>query len=107
TLEGSVDAYWKKWEAENASCSGRGVCQITNKLTVVPSMRIADKIIAEDVRAAIERKRNIDIEDVDIRVDAGVVTLTGIVPTWEARRAAVNAAEFTKGVIDIKDELTL
>jgi len=70
-------------------------------------MKIADKIIADDVRAAIERKRNIDIEDVDISVDRGVITLTGTVPDWEARRAAVNAAEFTKGVTDVKDELTV
>jgi osmotically-inducible protein OsmY len=107
TLEGSVDAYWKKWEAEYTTCNVRGVCDIVNKVTVVPTMQIADKVIAEDVRAAIERKRNINIEDLDIRVENGVVTLTGTVPDRDARRSAVNAAEFTKGVIDVIDELTI
>ena len=106
-LEGSVDAYWKKWEAEYTTCNVRGVCDIVNKVTVVPTMQISDKIIAEDVRAAIERNRSVDIEDVDIRIDDGVVTLSGTVPIWDARRAAVNAAKFTKGVIDVRDDLTV
>lgn len=107
TLEGSVDAYWKKWEAEYTTCNVRGVCEIVNKVTVVPTMQIADKVIAEDVRAAIERRRNVNIEDLDIRVENCVVTLTGTVPDWDARRAVINAAEFTKGVIDVIDELTI
>jgi osmotically-inducible protein OsmY len=107
TLEGSVDAYWKKWEAEYTTCNVRGVCDIVNKVTVVPTMQISDRVIAEDVRAAIERRRNVNIEDLDIRVENGVVTLSGTVPDWDARRAAINAAEFTKGVIDVLDELTI
>jgi osmotically-inducible protein OsmY len=107
SLEGSVDAYWKKWEAEYTTCNVRGVCDIVNKVTVVPTMQISDRVIAEDVRAAIERRRNVNIEDLDIRVENGVVTLSGTVPDWDARRAAVNAAEFTKGVIDVLDELTI
>ncbi len=107
TLEGSVDAYWKKWEAEYTTCNVRGVCDIVNKVTVVPTMQIADKVIAEDVEAAIERRRNVNIEDIDIRVENGVVTLSGTVPDWDSRRAAINAAEFTKGVIDVIDELTI
>jgi osmotically-inducible protein OsmY len=107
TLEGSVDAYWKKWEAEYTTCNVRGVCDIVNKVTVVPTMQISDRVIAEDVRAAIERRRNVNIEDLDIRVENGVVTLSGTVPDWDARRAAINAAEFTKGVIDVLDELSI
>ncbi|MDD1678286.1 MAG: BON domain-containing protein [Methanomicrobiales archaeon] len=107
TLEGSVDAYWKKWEAEYTSCNVRGVCDIVNKVSVVPTMQISDRVIAEDVEAAIERRRNVNIEDLDIRVENGVVTLSGTVPDWDARRAAVNAAEFTKGVINVIDELTI
>jgi osmotically-inducible protein OsmY len=42
---------------------------------------------------------------VTIEVVDGIVTLTGTVPTWSARRAAVNAAEFTRGVIDVIDDL--
>jgi osmotically-inducible protein OsmY len=105
TLEGSVDEYWKRGEAERIVCRARGVCDIVDKLTVVPTRSIADKAIAADVRAAIERNSKGATECVTIEVVDGIVTLSGTVPTWSALRAAVNAAEFTRGVIDVIDDL--
>jgi len=107
TLEGSVDEFWKRGEAERIACRARGVCDIVNKLAVVPTMSIADETIADDVRAAIERNRNVNIEDVTINVSDGVVTLSGSVPTQAARTAAVNAADFTRGVVDVIDNLVI
>lgn len=107
TLEGSVDAYWKKWEAGYTACNVRGVCDIVNKVTVVPTMQVSDKVIAEDVRAAIERKRGVNIEDIDISVANGAVTLSGTVPDWIGRRTVVDAAKFTKGVTDVFDQLII
>ncbi len=107
TLEGSVDAYWKKSEAGRIACRARGVCDIVNQLTVVPTRSIADKAIAEDVRSALERNFNGMSECVNIRVEDGVVTLSGTVPNWAAVRAAVNAAEFTRGVLDVLDNLSV
>ena len=107
TLEGSVDAYWKKIEAEWIACRARGVIDIVNELTVVPTRSIADRAIADDVRAALERNTRVSIEDVTIEVVDGIVTLTGRVPNWSARRAAVNAAEFTGGVVDVIDHLAI
>ncbi|KUG19663.1 MAG: BON domain-containing protein [Methanomicrobiaceae archaeon] len=106
-LEGSVDEYWKKSEAEWIACRARGVCDIENKLAVAPTMSIMDRAIADDVRAANERNRNVNIGDVDITVTDGVVTLSGSVPNRAALRAAVNAAEFTRGVVDVVDELAI
>ncbi len=97
TLEDSVDAYGKKWEAEYSACGVRGVCDIVNKVTVVPTQRFADKSIAEDVEAAIERKRGVNIEDIDMRVEEGVVTLSGTVRDWDTWRAVMNTANFTWG----------
>ncbi len=105
TLEGSVDEYWKKYEAECLASRARGVIDVINEITVVPTMSIADKAIADDVRAAIERNFNVDIEDVTIEVEDGVVTLSGAVPNWAARQAALTAAERTAGVVDVIDNL--
>jgi osmotically-inducible protein OsmY len=105
TLDGSVDEYWKRGEAERIVCRARGVCDILDKLTVVPTRSTADKAIAADVRAALERNFKGTTECVTIEVVDGIVTLTGTVPTWSARHAAVNAAEFTRGVIDVIDDL--
>ncbi len=107
TLEGSVDEYWKKYEAERLVSRARGVIDVINEITVVPTMSIADRAIADDVRSALERNFNVDIEDVTIEVEDGVVTLSGTVPNWTARRAARTAAELTRGVVDVIDQLTI
>jgi osmotically-inducible protein OsmY len=107
TLKGSVDAYWKRHEAEWIACRARGVIDIVNELAVVPTRSIADKIIADDVRAALERNSRVSVEDVTFEVEDGIVTLTGRVPNWSARRSAVNAAEFTVGVVDVIDLLVV
>ena len=42
TLEGSVDEYWKKSEAERIVRGARGVSHIVNRLAVVPARPVAD-----------------------------------------------------------------
>ncbi len=107
TLEGSVDEYWKKGEAGRIACRARGVCDIVNKLTVVPTRSVADKAIADDVRAALERNIFGTADCTTIKVSRGLVTLSGTVPTWSARNAAITAAEYTRGVIDVIDDLVV
>jgi osmotically-inducible protein OsmY len=107
TLEGSVDAYWKKSQAGQIACRARGVCDIANKLAVVPTRSIADQLIADDVQAAMERNSRVNMEDVTIEVEDGIVTLTGRVQNWSARRAAVGAAEFTDGVVAVIDRIAI
>ncbi|MDG6249412.1 BON domain-containing protein [Methanocalculus sp.] len=107
TMQGSVDQYWKKIEAEWIACRGRGVIDIVNELAVVPTRSIADRAIADDVRAALERNARVSVEDVTVEVEDGTVTLTGRVPNWSTRRAAVDAAAFTGGVVDVIDLLVI
>ncbi|HDR73802.1 MAG TPA: BON domain-containing protein [Methanoculleus sp.] len=107
TLEGSVDAYWKRHEAQWHACRARGVCDIVNELAVVPTRSIADRAIADDVEAALERSARVDVEEVTVEVVDGIVTLTGRVPDWSARRAAVDAVAFTGGVVDVIDLLVI
>ncbi len=107
TLEGSVDEYWKKGEAGRIACRTRWVCDIVNELSVVPTRSVLDKAIADDVRAAIGRNLNGRSEDMTIEVINGVVTLRGTVPGWASRRAAINAAEYTRGVVDVIDDLDI
>ncbi|MDG6257409.1 MAG: BON domain-containing protein [Methanomicrobiaceae archaeon] len=106
-LEGSVDEYWKKNEAGRIAYRARGVIDIVNELAVVPTLSIADRMIADDVLAALERSARVDVEEVTIEVVDGIVTLSGRVPDWSARRAAVDAAEFTGGVVDVIDRLAI
>jgi osmotically-inducible protein OsmY len=107
TLEGSVTSYWKKTQARRISCSAEGVLDVINKLTVVPTEKVSDRAIAEDVIAAIERNTYADIKHLNVEVRNGVVTLTGSVPSLAAFDAAQDAAEFTRGVINVINDLVI
>lgn len=107
TLEGSVDAYWKKSRAESIASGVSGVLDIINKLTIVPSENFIDKEIAEDIVGSISRNFNVDAEKVDVKVEDGEVTLSGSVTDWSAYRAVMDAAEFTAGVVNINDNLII
>lgn len=107
TLKGSVDAYWKKLKAEDIASSLSGIIAIINKLAIVPTEDYIDKDIADDIMDAITRNINVDAEAVDVRVEDGVVSLSGTVEDWNAYEAAMDAAKFTPGVINIDDNLII
>lgn len=101
TLEGTVDAYWKSWKAEDLVSNLRGVTGVENHLAVVPTDSFLDKDIARDIESALERNQYVDAEQVTVLVKNGRVTLTGTVPTFYARGRAFDAAAFTPGVISV------
>ncbi len=105
TVEGSVDAYWKKRHLEDVIASMRGVVDIENKLAVVPTKDVADQEIATDITAALERDLLVDPEEVNVSISEGVVTLSGTVPNGATRTAAERAARNTLGVRDVRNEM--
>jgi osmotically-inducible protein OsmY len=107
TLQGSVDAYWKKTRTESIASGVSGVLDIINKLTIVPTENFIDKEIAEDIVGSISRNFNADAEKVDVKVEDGEVTLSGTVADWSAYRAVMDATEFTAGVVNINDNLII
>jgi hyperosmotically inducible protein len=106
-LYGSVDAYWKKVRAEELILGLNGVLGLTNELAIVPTERIEDKTIAEDIEAALERQFNIDQNLIDVKVENGQVTLSGSVGSLLAFRAAQRIAENTLGVLIVNNELVI
>lgn len=107
TLKGTVDTYWKKIHAEYLIEMEPGVVRIENHLAVVPTENIVDQEIANDIVRSLEAKSTVDAEDVNVRVRDGVATLSGIVPTWNARRAAYESAMYTAGVVHVDNRLTV
>jgi osmotically-inducible protein OsmY len=107
TLNGSVDAYWKKFRAYQLVSGVNGVMDILNKITVVPTKSVVDTAIAEDVAKALERSYHVAADQVDIRVKDGVVTLSGFVPNRAMCEAALAAAQVTFGVKDIVDRMVV
>ena len=107
TLTGNVDAYWKRYDAEEAVANLSGVIDVVNELTVVPTKRIEDEVIADDVERALDRNLLVAADDVTVKVENGEVALTGTVPTITARRAAGTAAAYTAGILSVENNLTV
>lgn len=107
TLRGTVDAYWKKRQAEDDAYGVSGVIGVTNELAVVPTQEWEDERIAKDVQQALERNMNIVIDTVDVVVENGHVTLNGTVGTWVAYDSAERSARFTGGVVDVTNNITV
>lgn len=104
SLEGTVELWSQRDDAERAVRNLMGVRGVLNKITVTSA-----KPVTTDVRRAIEQalERRAEREAKRIRVDVrdGTVTLTGSVHSWAERKSVVAAARFTPGVRDVKDHL--
>lgn len=107
TLEGTVDALWKKDIAENVVSELSGVKSILNKITIVPTEDKVDTEIADDIVNAVDRHYELDPDDINIKVKEGKITLSGNVPSWDSREELINVVKNTSGVIDFKDNLKI
>jgi osmotically-inducible protein OsmY len=107
SLQGSVDTYWTKMRAGDLAAALKGAVNVKNKLAVVPTENIVDKIIAENIVAALERNPLLDAEKVDVKVDDGTVILSGMVPNWMAHKATHNIAAHTNGVKEVRDHVVI
>lgn len=106
-LRGTVDAFWKKNYAEELVAPEPGVIAINNHLAIVPTRDIIDQTIADEIVRSLEARVAVSAEDVTVTVENGEVELTGTVDSWVAKESAYNAAEFTAGVTDVKNYLTI
>jgi osmotically-inducible protein OsmY len=107
TLEGTVDSFWKKNKAEDVISDLRGVIDIINKLTIIPTKTFTDQEIAEDILNSLERNYKIDVNDIDVKVEKGEVSLTGKLADWDSYQVVLNTAENTKGVIDVQEDIII
>lgn len=105
TLTGTVPTHWEKNESAILSGMVKGVVKVTNELAVVPTEKVDDALIAIDVEHALARSALIDPGEVDVTVSDGTVTLQGNVHSTRARLAAYRAAERTRGVVEVRNQL--
>lgn len=106
-LLGTVDAYWKKLTAESDASRVRGVRNIRNEIAIVPTNERQDEQIAKDVEEALRRKWLLNVNNIDVEVEHGSVTLSGDVPSRLALEEADEAAFFTDGVKEVDNRLAV
>jgi len=108
-LRGKVDSAEAKAAATSVAQGIEGVKSVKNDLQVVsPGARKAVDAKDADIAKAVETRlsREGDLKKIDVRADAGVVTLTGEVPTITASAKASEVARGVGGVRSVKNQLT-
>lgn len=108
-LRGKVDSAEAKSAASDIAQGIEGVKSVKNDLQVVaPTARKAVDASDSDIAKAVVTRlsKNAELKKVDVRTDAGVVTLTGQVPTIGASAKASEMARGVSGVKSVKNELT-
>lgn len=74
---------------------------------VSPNTRHSDDGVTSVVEASLEASDKVDDDQVKVQTREGIVYLTGVVDTEEARREAVRVAWRTEGVQGVQNDLTV
>ena len=106
TLSGTVSRTREKDKAENIASSTKGVVDVENKIVTEPSAIRPDKQIENDVKNALERNPLIDLNKIFIEVKKGIIYLSGSVANEIIRKEIHDIAFYTRGVVDVVDEIT-
>lgn len=107
TLTGTVDNYYKKNEAENATKKVSGVKAIVEKIEIKPtdSKSINDNYIAEKILNAFKSDFSIPDEKIKLKVEKGWVTLEGNVNWNYQKEAAKNTVIDLMGVRGVTNNI--
>jgi osmotically-inducible protein OsmY len=104
TLDGLVERWSQRADAERAVRNLTGVQGVVNKIMIKPA-----KPVTDDVRKAIEqvleRRAEREARRIKVEVRGDTVTLTGAVHSWAERKSVLAAARFTPGVRAVEDHL--
>ena len=102
-LHGAVDRCSQRDAAEDAVRNLIGVRDVVNEIRLAPASSPAD--LALEVEAAIRRRFGADAGDISITAAGGVVTLSGVVPTFAMLDDVERAVRSIPGVARIDDRL--
>jgi hyperosmotically inducible protein len=111
-LRGKVDTDEAKAAAEETTKAIDGVKSVKNELQVVaPAQREAveekDDIITDRVKGEINKDAKLKKANIDVKTNAGVVSLTGEIPDITSSAKASWTAWKVVGVKSVKNDLTI
>jgi osmotically-inducible protein OsmY len=130
TLEGNVDGYFEKVEAEDEAAKVDGVVAVRNRLeaadtvsyvlpyyyypwapypapiVVRPTRTASDHAIQEQIEREFLWSPFVDGDSVEVRVSGGVATLEGSVDSWREYHAAADNA-YEGGAASVENEIVV
>jgi osmotically-inducible protein OsmY len=104
TLEGDVDFWHQREDAERSILRLEGVIGLTNEITVAPR-KIDPKELREEIEYALERRADREAERLRIEITDGAVNLFGRVHSWQEKRAVLGSISHAPGVSAVHDHL--
>ena len=109
TLTGEVDSYRRRWAAEETAHRVRGVKAIANEIEVQLSRenKKSDADLAAAVVRTLESDALITVDQLDVTVSNGWVTLKGEVEWQYQRQDAERAVRRLAGVVGVTNLITV
>jgi osmotically-inducible protein OsmY len=106
TLEGSVDCWSEREDAEKAVRNLAGVKGVFDNIVISPPAVLHTEV-RRAIGQALERQADREARKIHFDVKDGHVNLSGVVHSWAERKAVVGAARGTRGVRDVEDHLRI
>ena len=106
TLEGEVDLWREREDAEKTILRLEGVIGVINKIRMVPR-KVDPQELREEIEYALERRADREADRLRIEVKDGAVDVFGRVHSWQEKRAVLGSISHAPGVAVIRDHLRL
>ena len=104
TLEGEVDLWRERQDAETSVLRLEGVVGVTNAITIAPKT-VDVEGLREEIECALERRADREANRLRIEVHDGAVELFGRVHSWQEKRAVLGSISHAPGVLVVRDHL--
>jgi osmotically-inducible protein OsmY len=105
TLDGTVERFFQKAEAEKVIRNLLGVQGVVNRIAVKPV--IVPEDVKNQITKALERSAEVDGKRIHVEIRGTTVILTGAVKSWVEREAAGRAAWGAPGVANVEDMIEI
>ena len=106
TLEGEVDYWRERTDAERVVRRLTGVIGVINKITI-HKQAVNEEQLREEIENALETRADREAERLRIEVKDGAVDLWGRVHSWQERRAVLGSISHAPGVTHVRDHLRI
>lgn len=106
TLEGDLDSWTQRDDAERAVKNLSGVRSVRNQIVVKPP-QVSSAEVHKAIDQALSRQAEREAERIRLVIKDGNVTLSGLVRSWAEKQAVTGAVRGTRGVRTVDDKLQI
>jgi osmotically-inducible protein OsmY len=105
-LEGTVDRYREREDAEAAVRPLVGVRGVSNRIVVAPP-KVAAHDVCRTIEEVLARRAHREASAIGVHVRDGVVTLEGQVRSWAEKQAILGAVAHARGIQSVNDQIRI